>query len=982
MWRDVHITDHPVRFFKLIRKVKIRTVTVDTGGPPLKVYYIDVPLNEPDLMKFTAYTRRVRTLDYTFSNDFALGTARGVVHPSLFSYVISLLKGEPLFPNLRTLKISGRVDRWDLTGPMSTYLPHLSSPHLQQLTFSLEGEEKNVPDVWMLLYSFGQKPDHRLTRLNLTLPISLIVIEALPTLGSLGSLEHLDIPATILDFPSLLRLTALENLKVLTVGFKYRFAISGSTGTFAQLKSLGLTSLCNPASFVHLFESIDFKALVTFKIVFSDEYMKEHRWKLEWDKYFCALADRFPKLRTFKLGSVVRNTEWNLPWSNFAPLLGLGNLVQFAINGPYLRSLTNEDVIQIISAWPKLEILTLLVWTHSSVDHTALSAIAKGLGMLVKLDIPVDLSSLVIEASPKNSLSNSIANPSASSSKVKHLIIGHPLRPVRRRDFDIQAMLSPFPPASNTQEMHRLARFLDELFPYLSMKDAVLQSPSLLTEFFSFLQPSYIFYYYGNNSSLLAATLVCRAFQEPALDALWREIRVVDHPTALFKLIPAINFRRVTFPRELSQMVLLDLIYTGTKKPKLTMADTIHPSLITCIAPLLNGELLFPNLRRLYINSRAGEPTHMCSTMPTYLPLIVSPRIEYLGIDIAMAESNLPLDLIPFSTNLARVNDKHLTQPLSFLKHLQVLSLGLHKDIHIPNEVATIATFAALQSLTFKNLGSPQIFSHFFCATRFPSLKSITLDPFWRGKRFGVAPGPLQDYLGPIADRHQKPDNLEVVRFEGSDITFTALVIFFPFTAPPPSPPSLHFRMIQAWPEMKTLIIDTHPHVTTADHDGLLFIAQGFTKLTTLEFPFVLSGSIPSAKLSRPSVPELPSKLRKLKINLPVARVLTSKDYKSPLPSNSDIKAIHQLARYMHNLFPCLKEVGCDDSRTRAALEALTEFLHCIKESTVVMVGPDINIQELEAFPNLGPVKKLQLQRMGQKDNEILKWASDFCAED
>ncbi|PPQ98954.1 hypothetical protein CVT24_003581 [Panaeolus cyanescens] len=246
-------------------------------------------------------------------------------------------------------------------------------------------------------------------------------------------------------------------------------------GVFQSLTTLTITYLCCPPSLARLFASIGFPGVATFRICLSEQFMIDRGIDLVWDKLFSIIAGQFPNLRTFKTEVVAKSSQkdekWGVPWSRFQSLLTLSDLVCLSINGPYVHTLENADVDTMIASWPKLETFVLTVWGYCEMDHTALLAISKGLPNLVKLEIPVDLSSVPKEVMHLNHSVHELSSSTVEKlTMLKHLVIGHVLRPMRIRVDGLHIPVLPFslPPADDAQMLHRLARLLDGLFPRLN----------------------------------------------------------------------------------------------------------------------------------------------------------------------------------------------------------------------------------------------------------------------------------------------------------------------------------------------------------------------------------------------------------------------------------------------------------------------------------------------------------------------------------
>ncbi|KAF9038489.1 hypothetical protein BJ165DRAFT_391794 [Panaeolus papilionaceus] len=472
LWRDLLVLQHPTMICMSIPRIKSRPFG---QGSDFREYYIDAPLSDADITRMREYTRRVRVLPFHFLSSVETDTTDSI-HPCLSFRIMSLLRGKALFPNLSALHLRGNVDVGpiNLVEGISLYLPHLLSPHLNQLSVRVHGSINAVSlDVLNFISDLGHQSaaQPRLTRLEFShspnVPLSIKI------LSPLRFLEHLDLAAPVPDFSFIQALVSLEHLRSVSLSLVHltvpRYVLRGSTRSFLCLKSLTLKSLCNPHDLDRLFEHVAILSLHTIKVNTRD------LGTFEWDGHLSIFAKHFPNLRCFTIGSCYSEGEQptrKIPWSACTALLRLRHLTQLVIKRPCITLLSHENVIEMIAAWPQVKHLSVAVWDVSpNMDHTTLHKIAKGLPNLINLEFPLFLSQ-ILSRDPTTSQSscNNVV------SKLQTLKLKRPVWSYSRMSLGSSKPIPILPSDWDVRTIHCLARYIDNLFPGLKVLQAQCES--------------------------------------------------------------------------------------------------------------------------------------------------------------------------------------------------------------------------------------------------------------------------------------------------------------------------------------------------------------------------------------------------------------------------------------------------------------------------------------------------------------------------
>ncbi|KAF9043020.1 hypothetical protein BJ165DRAFT_215755 [Panaeolus papilionaceus] len=456
IWREI-IDVHPL--FHLIPGIKSRDLI--WGGVKLITLYTEKSLLPQDLQRLRFYANRVRILNNRCPFIDSDGNMTAVdPDPSFVIQLLSLLEGKPLTPSIQSLYIvlPTRADRVVICSP---YHQLLLCPSLQNVTLYSRSHavdfpvgEIHAPVAWSFLNSLASVPIPGLRELNLeSVPIPVGVLFSVTQLRTLQSL-HLRISALDHYYLShIRRLLALERLTELHLGFEGVAttvrAPQKPAGALDSLKKLVIQG------------SVDLSSLIlsTFNFL-SLEYLAIGPWKeldatgvsrASWERCFSQLQNVGNCLQILRLDGWT-SLSVTLPWTSFTPLLFFHHLRYVIIKEPKISSLSNKIVAEMISAWPKLQRLSIKTNDASNLNHLALHQIAVGLPELISLDIGMNL----LDASPEALPMDVVPHYQLESITIPHI-------PIHEEDL---FRLGP-------KKMHDIARYLDILFPKVIWVDVL-----------------------------------------------------------------------------------------------------------------------------------------------------------------------------------------------------------------------------------------------------------------------------------------------------------------------------------------------------------------------------------------------------------------------------------------------------------------------------------------------------------------------------
>lgn len=310
---------------------------------------------------------------------------------------MAVLGNEALFPNLNRLDLAGYLGSAPshAYGAASRYLPYLVSPRLNHLSIGISNPRDGVPlDVLGFILDLGKESNAqpRLRRLEYTCSSPSITLTH--AISGLQYLEHLELSSPIADVSFIQALSSLQCLKSLTLSLESlhfpRADERHILATFQSLESLTLTSLCGPTYLRRLFNWVRIPQPSTLKFdILANAVL--------WDRHFAIILNHFRELQSFTLGSAYagQGATVKIRWSDCVALLRLRSLTHLSIQRPCIEILTNEDVNQMVKAWPKLQQLSVAVCEgNMELDHTTLDRIVTRLPNLIVLDLPLSLSGL------------------------------------------------------------------------------------------------------------------------------------------------------------------------------------------------------------------------------------------------------------------------------------------------------------------------------------------------------------------------------------------------------------------------------------------------------------------------------------------------------------------------------------------------------------------------------------------------------------
>ncbi|KAG1790519.1 uncharacterized protein HD556DRAFT_695181 [Suillus plorans] len=320
---------------------------------------------------------------------------------------------------------------------------------------------------------------------------------------------------------------------------------------------------------------------------------------------------------------------------------------------------------------------------------------------------------------------------------------------------------------------------------------------------------------YVKHSSLPSLASTCRAFEHPALNALWRDLESVK---PLVKCLPDELFGSdeggVALQEPLDDRMWHTLFKYTSRVRSITVPDdmeAINPLCLLILSCSSAPASLFPNLRKL---KWYASGTHCAAD---FLRMVFVPSLLDLNMDIPSASSAFFSALSSLGTSCPRLQNMSLnygfrthilsfnaspfiTRPICQLHHLHTLSvcdLGIQGIEHltelrvleslslkftIPSAWETVDLsfpgFHNLQSLSLSTLTIEQA-SNFLSSLQFVRTKEIRID-FLDQDEFTAIPR-----LFAIVQERCDNDKLESISLQGDDPehTHTGQSIFAPLYA-------------------------------------------------------------------------------------------------------------------------------------------------------------------------------------------------------
>ncbi|KAG1751465.1 uncharacterized protein EDB91DRAFT_1216743 [Suillus paluster] len=356
---------------------------------------------------------------------------------------------------------------------------------------------------------------------------------------------------------------------------------------------------------------------------------------------------------------------------------------------------------------------------------------------------------------------------------------------------------------------------------------------------------------YTERRSLPALAATCRAFEHPALNALWRDLQSLDPlirclPNDLFDRDQGIMILKKPLDNDMWETLssYTSRVHSFTQSGNLTGIELLGELMLSC--PLTPASL-FPNLRKLTWN---GDGTHSAAeilrmaSVPTLVELDVwmtSTSSAFVSVLSSIGTlcprlQNMELRLLP--VECTRKVSPFIIQTLSQLQHLHTLAVwdlgnqGIQQIMQLP----------ALQSLNLdlKTSSAWETRSHLQFPGFHPlNLFGMSIDSFERASNFW---GSLQVVksreiaVGFTSQAAQSPAMLSqffTIMQERCDNDTLLRFLLHGFSS------KVHtewgvFTSLHAYRNLTGLRIDTGCKISISD-DELCQLVRGWPKLRTLE---------------------------------------------------------------------------------------------------------------------------------------------------
>ncbi|KAJ6463441.1 hypothetical protein C8R45DRAFT_878305 [Mycena sanguinolenta] len=455
----------------------------------------------------------------------------------------------------------------------------------------------------------------------------------------------------------------------------------------------------------------------------------------------------------------------------------------------------------------------------------------------------------------------------------------------------------------------------------------------------------------GRLQTLVALATTCRAFKEPALDALWENLRDLECVLQLFP--PGLFVQgRLTRPIVSADWTRPRLYVSRVKKLSIKGSNKEYAQILQVMGPFCPSGGPFPNLRCL----------RCLEVWQDLTPLVVLLHQQLKEVSLSFP---------PSITNLLLLSALAIICP-----HLTHVDIHLNGVVYCPRTDAVIsAAFPPLEALECLgisvdvhvgalNLGSlPTLTDLFLCGptnlgnASFPCLRELTIqdvDAVWTTNMFrraedvdlvalslGLFPATTTSQMAELVRVLKSvvlPTSLGTLRLRPARGNLDAMPAHV-MTADA-------LRMLSFFRELKIVIIHSS-FGSDLDDETLKILAASWTRLTELELTprhadntnltlkslAVLAQSCPHLwhlhlKVDARDVPELP--------DVPAQRTLESMHVGS-----SPIQSSPTVARYLSGIFPNLARILSDRSEEfcehrqlwEQVLEQLPEFVTVRKEA-------------------------------------------------
>ena len=191
--------------------------------------------------------------------------------------------------------------------------------------------------------------------------------------------------------------TVLRRFEIHGPGLKIRFPqkfLEHEPVVFPALEYVEIgCDLGGMANVVKLLHNFKFPQLDTLILcLFTEEPLKLADAR-HWREFFDLLSNIATKhLRFLRLYDWAFHDHWDPLALSVSTLPKLENfaLEGFELDGPFLRSIDQEDIERVIHMWPQLTKLSLICYRLPKIDFKALIDIALGLPLLCTLELSID----------------------------------------------------------------------------------------------------------------------------------------------------------------------------------------------------------------------------------------------------------------------------------------------------------------------------------------------------------------------------------------------------------------------------------------------------------------------------------------------------------------------------------------------------------------------------------------------------------------
>ncbi|KIJ91176.1 hypothetical protein K443DRAFT_9348 [Laccaria amethystina LaAM-08-1] len=364
--------------------VSVHPFCVSFPKPDLRLQILDGAIGDADWVRFEFYAMKVKNLTAHLDLDD--------IDPSVFSHIVYLREGRPLFPALRNLDIKISCS--------GTILPLFLSSRLLSiaLTHAPTEESAQCPGAWSVLHA---------------LPTTIPGIHTL----------SLDLMLSDSALNAILRMTNLQHLHLLcpTPETKITYSFFWSLASLPKMVELSIPHVDIPSPPLTVdFPSTPFPCLNSLSwngdsfgdVIFLLEVPKEHGIKFlkvesqrsrqpihrdTWLRFFRTISTKFSKSLSKLHIEVLRDEQ--PPVTDdvrmFEPLLELHELEEFNVmNYAPWATLQDADLLLMAKAWPKICVMHLQSnAVHPKVTFHGLHSLASFCPHLCELWLPIDASS-------------------------------------------------------------------------------------------------------------------------------------------------------------------------------------------------------------------------------------------------------------------------------------------------------------------------------------------------------------------------------------------------------------------------------------------------------------------------------------------------------------------------------------------------------------------------------------------------------------